>query len=99
MVGQLYPLVNQAQLLTNVGLWTDGFHRANLVLATVAGAKDSWAVITDEIPSLQTLRRINLVFSHQYYYLQLLSTTHSIKDLSGSQLFMSQKILTTLSVE
>jgi hypothetical protein len=52
MVGQLYPLVNQAQLLTNVGLWTDGVHRTNLVLATVQGAKDSWAVITDEIPSL-----------------------------------------------
>ena len=43
MVGQLYPVVNQAQLLTrafrgklppktslkNVGLWTDGLHRTN----------------------------------------------------------------------
>jgi hypothetical protein len=51
-VGKLYPTVNQAQLLTNVGLWTDGIHRTNLVLATVKGAKDSWAVITDEVPSL-----------------------------------------------
>jgi hypothetical protein len=47
--------MNQAKLLTNVGLWADGIHRANLVLATVTGAKDSWAVITDEVPSLQTL--------------------------------------------
>jgi hypothetical protein len=54
-VGKLYPPMNQAKLFTNVGLWTDGIHRANLVLATVKGAKDSWAVITDEEPSLQTL--------------------------------------------
>ena len=26
-----------------------------IVLETVKGAKDSWAVITDEVPSLQTL--------------------------------------------
>ena len=57
-VGKLYPPMNQAKLLTNVGLWTDGIHRANLVLATVKGAKDSWAVITDEVPSLQYLRGV-----------------------------------------
>ena len=57
-VGKLYPLMNQAKLFTNVGLWTDGIHRANLVLATVKGAKDSWAVITDEVPSLQYLRGV-----------------------------------------
>jgi hypothetical protein len=33
----------------------DGVHRCNLVLATVQGAKDSWAVVTDEPPTLQTL--------------------------------------------
>ena len=68
-VGKLYPPMNQAKLLarafrgklppktslTNVGLWADGIHHANLVLATVSGAKDAWAVITDEVPSLQTL--------------------------------------------
>ena len=47
-VGKLYPPMNQAKLLTrafrgklppktsltNVGLWADGIHRANLVLGT-----------------------------------------------------------------
>ena len=59
-VGKLYPPVNQAKLLTNVGLWTDGIYRTNLVVATVKGAKDSWAVITDEVPSLQTLWQYSL---------------------------------------
>ncbi len=44
-----------ARLYRHVGLWVDGMHRCNLVLATVAGAKDSWAVVTDETPTLQTL--------------------------------------------
>ena len=46
--------MNQAKLLTNVGLWADGFHRANVVLATVKGAKDSWAVINNARSSLSS---------------------------------------------
>jgi hypothetical protein len=45
----------EARLYRHVGLWVDGVHRCNLVLATVQGAKDSWAVVTDEPPTLQTL--------------------------------------------
>ncbi len=55
MVGALYPPLGQARLYRHVGLWLDGVHRCNLVLATVKGAKESWAVITDESPTLQTL--------------------------------------------
>jgi len=80
MVGQLYPAVNQAQLLTNVGLWTDGFHRTNLVLATVKGAKDSWAVITDEIPSLQTLRHYSLRFCVEELFLDSKSGAFGLED-------------------
>ena len=80
MVGQLYPVVNQAQLLTNVGLWTDGFHRTNLVLATVKGAKDSWAVITDESPSLQTLRHYSLRFCVEELFLDSKSGAFGLSD-------------------
>ena len=38
-----------------VRLGAEGVYRCHLVLATVQGAKDSWAVVTDEPPSLQTL--------------------------------------------
>ena len=93
-VGKLYPLVNQAQLLTrafrgklppktsltNVGLWADGFHRTNLVLATVTGAKDSWAVITDEPPSLQTLRHYSLRFCVEELFLDSKSGAFGLTD-------------------
>ncbi|MEO0348884.1 MAG: hypothetical protein AAF282_02400 [Cyanobacteria bacterium P01_A01_bin.15] len=51
-----------ATLYENVGLWQDGEYRCNLVLATVRGTKESWAVITDESPSLQTLWQYALRF-------------------------------------
>ncbi|XHX76467.1 MAG: transposase [Stenomitos frigidus ULC029] len=54
-VGSRYPPLGEARLYRNVGLWLDGVHRTNLVLATVKGAKDSSAVVTDESPRLQTL--------------------------------------------
>jgi hypothetical protein len=62
MVGSLYPRLGQARLYRYVRLWLDGMHRCNLVLATVAAAKESWAVITDEPPSLQTLWQYALRF-------------------------------------
>lgn len=53
-VGSVYPPLGEARLYRHVGLWQDGIHRCHLVLATVKGAKESWAVITNESPSLQT---------------------------------------------
>jgi Transposase DDE domain len=79
-VGKLYPPVNQAQLLTSVGLWADGFHRTNLVLATVTGAKDSWAVITDEPPTLQTLRHYSLRFCVEELFLDSKSGAFGLTD-------------------
>jgi len=61
-IGALYPRLGEACLIRNVGLWADGTHRCNLVLATVSGAKDSWAVATDEPPTLQTLWQYALRF-------------------------------------
>jgi len=43
--------VREARFYRNVGLWLDGVHRCNLVLATVK-AKESWWPL---IPTLQTL--------------------------------------------
>jgi hypothetical protein len=79
-VGKLYPPVNQAKLLTNVGLWADGIHRTNLVLATVKGAKDSWAVITDEVPSLQTLWQYSSRFCVEELFLDSKSGAFGLAD-------------------
>ena len=93
-VGKLYPPMNQAKLLTrafrgklppktsltNVGLWADGIHRANLVLATVTGAKDSWAVITDEVPSLQTLWNYSSRFCVEELFLDSKSGAFGLED-------------------
>jgi hypothetical protein len=54
-VKTVYPPLGEARLYHNVRVWSDGIHCCNLVLATVKGAKESWAVLTDEPPSLQTL--------------------------------------------
>jgi hypothetical protein len=79
-VGKLYPAMNQAKLLTNVGLWADGIYRANLVLATVKGAKDSWAVITDEEPSLQTLWNYSSRFCVEELFLDSKSGAFELED-------------------
>ena len=79
-VGKLYPPMNQAKLFTNVGLWADGFHRANLVVATVKGAKESWAVITDEVPSLQTLWNYSSRFCVEELFLDSKSGAFGLED-------------------
>jgi Transposase DDE domain len=79
-VGRLYPPINQAKLLKNVGLWADGIHRTNLVLATVKGAKDSWAVITDEVPSLQTLCHYSSRFCVEELFLDSKSGAFGLED-------------------
>lgn len=61
-VGLIYPLLGEARFYRNVGLWLDGTHRCNVVLASVQGTKEPWAVITDEPPTLQTLWQYALRF-------------------------------------
>jgi hypothetical protein len=68
-VGSLYPPLGEARFYRNVGLWADGVYRAHLVLATVKGAKDSWAVVTDELPTLQTLWQYALRFRIEELFL------------------------------
>jgi hypothetical protein len=68
-VKALYPRLGEACLIRNVRLWTDGVHTCNLVLATVSGAQESWAVVTDEPPSLQTLWQYALRFCIEELFL------------------------------
>ena len=79
-VGSVYPPLGEARLYRNVGLWQDGFHRCNLVLATVKGAKESWAVITDETPSLQTLWQYALRFRVEELFLDSKSGAFELED-------------------
>jgi hypothetical protein len=79
-VGWLYPPVGEARFFRNVGLWQDGIYRCNLVLATVKGAKDSWAVITDEPPSLQTLWQYALRFRVEELFLDSKSGAFELED-------------------
>ncbi|MCT7965123.1 transposase [Laspinema sp. D1] len=79
-VGTLYPPLGEARLYQNVGLWLDGEHRCNLVLATVQGAKESWAVVTDEPASLQTLWQYALRFQVEELFLDSKSGAFELQD-------------------
>jgi Transposase DDE domain len=80
MVQTLYPPLGEARLYHNVGLWLDGTHRCNLVLASVQGAKESWAVITDEPPTLQTLWQYALRFQVEELFLDSKSGAFQLED-------------------
>ena len=79
-VRALWPSKGEAALYENVGLWQDGEHRCNLVLATVRGTKESWAVITDESPSLQTLWQYALRFRVEELFLDSKSGAFELED-------------------
>jgi len=79
-VSSLYPPLGEAKFSRNVGLWSDGINRCNLVLATVQGAKESWAVITDEQPTLQTLWQYSLRFCVEELFLDSKSGAFQLED-------------------
>lgn len=79
-VGALYPPVGEARFYRNVGLWQDGVHHCNAVLATVKGAKESWAVISDEPPSLQTLWQYALRFQVEELFLDSKSGAFELEE-------------------
>jgi Transposase DDE domain len=79
-VGKLAPPVNEAKCYQKVRLWADGVHQSNLVLATVEGAKDSWAVITDEKPSIQTIRHYSMRFQLEELFLDSKSGVFQLED-------------------
>jgi hypothetical protein len=79
-VGLLSPPLGEACLYRQVRLWLDRVHCGNLVLATVIGAKESWAVITDEPPSLQTLWQYALRFRVEELFLDSKSGAFELED-------------------
>jgi hypothetical protein len=79
-VGSFYPPLGDARLYRQVRLWADGVCRCNLVLATVKGAKESWAVVTDEPPSLQTLWQYALRFRVEELFLDSKSGAFELED-------------------
>lgn len=81
----LYPPKSEAALYHQVGLWLDGEHRSNIVLANVKGVKEPWAVITDEEPSLQTLWQYGLRFRVEELFLDSLIWSFSIRKLENSR--------------
>ena len=65
----LCPPKSEAILYHHVGLWLDGECQSNCVLANVKGAKEPWAVITDEEPTLKTLWQYALRFRIEELFL------------------------------
>jgi Transposase DDE domain len=80
MAQTLYPPLGEARLYHHVGLWLDGTHRCNLVLASVKGAKESWAVVTNEPPTLQTLWQYALRFQVEELFLDSKSGVFQLED-------------------
>lgn len=80
MVSSFYPPLGEARLYQQVRLWVDGVHRCNLVLAAVKGAKESWAVVTDEAPSLQTVWQYALRFRVEELFLDSKSGAFELED-------------------
>lgn len=79
-VAKLYPNVGEAIFFRHVGLWQDGHHRCNLVLASPKGVKEPWAVITDESPTLQTLWQYALRFQVEELFLDSKSGAFELAD-------------------
>lgn len=61
-------------------LWADGRYGCNIVLATLKRAKPSWAVVTDELPSLQTLWQYALRFRVEELFLGSKSGAFELED-------------------
>lgn len=76
----LCPPKSEAILYHNVGLWKNGQWRSNFVLANVKGAKEPWAVITDEDPSLQTLWQYALRFRIEELFLDSKSGAFELEE-------------------
>jgi hypothetical protein len=79
-VVSVYPKKGEAAFYRNVGLWQDGCHRCNLVVASPQGVKEPWAVITNEPPTLQTLWQYALRFQVEELFLDSKSGAFELAD-------------------
>jgi hypothetical protein len=78
----LAPRRGEAKLYTGVGLWEDGKHRCNMVLAfpTQLEGEDFWAVITSDPPSLDTLWEYGFRFCCEELFLDSKSGVFGLED-------------------
>lgn len=76
----LIPPSSEACLFHDVGLWLDGKHRCNLVLANVRGVKEPWGVITDEEPTLNTLWQYGRRFRVEQLFLDSKSGVFQLEE-------------------
>ena len=79
-VASVYPKLGEAVFYRNIGLWLDGCHHCNLVVASPKGVKEPWAVITDEAPTLQTLWQYALRFRVEELFLDSKSGAFELED-------------------
>jgi hypothetical protein len=80
-ISYLAPKLGEAKLYHNIGLWEDGLHRCNLVLAYPHGIEvdDFWAIITDLPPSLEVLRRYSERFCCEELFLDSKSAAFGLE--------------------
>ncbi len=76
----LWPKKGEATFYHNVGLWLEGKYRSNIVLASVRGVKEPWAVITDEEPSLETLWQYGFRFRVEELFLDSKSGAFQLEE-------------------
>ena len=63
-----------------MGLWLEGKYPSNIVLASVRGVKEPWAVITDEKPCLGTLWQYGLRFRVEELFLDSKSGVFQLEE-------------------
>ena len=68
-VRELYPPRREAVFYLNVQVWEEARFQAHLALASVPGAKDKWAILTNEEPSLETFWQYGLRFRIEHLFL------------------------------
>ncbi len=79
----LLPCRGNAIGYQDVGLWTDGTLRSNLMMGNLDNAEEPWAVITDEAATLQTLWDYGQRFCCEELYLDSKS---GVFDLEGNKI-------------
>ena len=97
-VAAIYPKLGEAAFYRNVGLWRDGVHRCHLVLASPAGVKEPWAVITDEPPTLQTLWQYALRFRVEELFLDSKSGAFKLEDSRLRSAFALERLYLVAAV-
>lgn len=81
-VRQLRPPKGHVKLYHQAQVWAEARFQCNLALASMRGAKDSWAIITDEPPTLDTFWEYGFRFCVEELFLDSKS---GVFDWEGSR--------------